>query len=169
LNGSYQMNRVGLGLFLGSKVIVFSVAMGIMLIGVAAPFFNGVVGYPSGERFYEILSGICHQRPTDCFWFFGQPMALCTRCTGGYLGVSLAAVLFTALISRVPRAHVYAASITIFMLAVIEAIVHLSSDNIWRFASGLVGGVGASLAFLCVLHWLTDAVFWRRSAQLKAN
>lgn len=46
---------------------------------------------------YVVGSYICHQRPDRSFWFDGQKMAVCARCTGIYVGavVGLAIVAST--------------------------------------------------------------------------
>lgn len=42
-------------------------ALIVLAAAVAAPLGNGLLGYPSGERFYAFLSDICHQFPTRSF------------------------------------------------------------------------------------------------------
>lgn len=41
-------------------------------------------------RFF--LSGVCHQWPDHCLWYQGQPLPLCARCMGTFLGVAIGLV-----------------------------------------------------------------------------
>jgi len=43
---------------------------------------------------YHGLSGICHQIPSRSFHLYGFPLAVCSRCTGIYLGFTLAGLLY---------------------------------------------------------------------------
>ena len=43
---------------------------------------------------YAIFSPICHQIPSRCFYLFGYPLAVCTRCLGIYTGFLLGTILF---------------------------------------------------------------------------
>jgi len=116
----------------------------ILAAAVAAPLGNGLLGYPTGERFYSFLSDICHQFPTRSFWLFEHPLAICARCTGGYLGIT--AGFIAVLLAKGPtgRNHL-AIGAALFVTALLEAYVGLSDGNIWRTFSGFVGGYGLML------------------------
>ena len=141
----------------------------LLMIGVAGPLFNAIIGYPSGEIFYKILDPICHQYPTESFWLLGQPMALCARCTGGYFGVLIGASGVSKLMDYFSVLQIYAASITLFLFAIIEALIHLSPYNLWRAFSGFAGGVGSSLALLCVVCAIACAIAATLSTRLRTN
>jgi len=34
-----------------------------------------------------LLSGVCHQLPSHSYWVGGQPLPLCARCSGTFLGI----------------------------------------------------------------------------------
>ena len=119
-------------------------ALIILTAAVAAPLGNGLLGYPSGERFYAFLSDICHQFPTRSFWLFDHPLAICARCTGGYLGIT-AGFLAVLMVRESTGRHYLAMGTALFVTAVLEAYIGLSDGNIWRAISGFVGGYGFML------------------------
>jgi uncharacterized membrane protein len=43
---------------------------------------------------YAAFSKICHQRPERSFFIMGYPLAVCSRCTGLYVGFSLALITY---------------------------------------------------------------------------
>jgi uncharacterized membrane protein len=43
---------------------------------------------------YAAFSKICHQRPERSFYLVGYPLAVCSRCTGLYVGFALALVTY---------------------------------------------------------------------------
>ena len=119
-------------------------ALMILVAAVAAPSGNGLLGYPSGERFYSFLSDICHQFPTRSFWLFDHPLAICARCTGGYLGITAGFV--AVLLSKGPTGRNYLVmGAALFVTAVLEAYIGFSDGNIWRAISGFAGGYGLML------------------------
>lgn len=137
---------------MASTLIIGLTAFGLLVAAAAAPIGNSLIGYPSGEKFYQFLEPICHQFPTLSFWLFEHPMALCARCTGGYLGVMLGAILMSKLAPRYGLLPVYAGGLTVLFLAVLEALIHPTDDNVWRMTSGLLGGGGAVLAFIALVQ-----------------
>jgi uncharacterized membrane protein len=130
-------------LAVGPSIFAFP-ALIVLAAAVAAPLGNGLLGYPSGERFYAFLSDICHQFPTRSFWLFDHPLAICARCTGGYLGIT-AGVLAVMLTKGPTGRNHLAMGAALFVAAVLEAYIGLSDGNIWRAISGFVGGYGLML------------------------
>ncbi|MFW6140173.1 MAG: DUF2085 domain-containing protein [Acidobacteriota bacterium] len=49
---------------------------------------------PSNAFIYSIFSPICHQTPSRCFYLYGYPLAVCTRCLGIYFGFLLGTLSF---------------------------------------------------------------------------
>ena len=43
---------------------------------------------------YFFFSGVCHQIPARSFHFWGEPMAVCARCTGVYAGFLAGTLVF---------------------------------------------------------------------------
>ena len=141
-------------LLLLSPGIFALLALIILVAAVAAPSGNGLLGYPSGERFYSFLSDICHQFPTRSFWLFDHPLAICARCTGGYLGITAGFV--AVLLSKGPTGRNYLVmGAALFVTAVLEAYIGFSDGNIWRAISGFAGGYGLMLLISCACAFLS--------------
>ena len=47
-----------------------------------------------GLAIYQAFSHVCHQIPARSFFVAGHPLAVCSRCTGLYLGFVLALLLY---------------------------------------------------------------------------
>ena len=76
------------------SLFIFLIFFGVVLSAVTAPIIEKIYGYPTGENIYSFFWYVCHQYPTRSFWVLQHPFALCSRCTGGYTGISLAAFIF---------------------------------------------------------------------------
>jgi uncharacterized membrane protein len=140
-------------LAVGPSIFAFP-ALIVLAAAVAAPSGNGLLGYPSGERFYSLLSEICHQFPTRSFWLFDHPLAICARCTGGYLGITAGFV--AVLLSKGPTGRNYLVmGAALFVTAVLEAYIGFSDGNIWRAISGFAGGYGLMLLISCACAFLS--------------
>ena len=109
------------------------------------------------------LSGICHQLPEHSLLLAGTQMPFCARCTGTYLGASLALGHFwlrgRSRASRLPPVRVLAVLGLFFALWALDGVNsywHFLSgnvllyepSNVLRLATGLVNGLAlASLIF----------------------
>ncbi|HET6670780.1 MAG TPA: DUF2085 domain-containing protein [Pyrinomonadaceae bacterium] len=52
-----------------------------------------------GGTLYHAFGYVCHQQPGRSFFVAGQPFAVCSRCTGLYVGFALTTLLYPLLIS----------------------------------------------------------------------
>jgi uncharacterized membrane protein len=109
------------------------------------------------------LSGICHQLPEHSLLLAGTQMPFCARCTGTYLGASLALGHFwlrgRSRASRLPPPRILAVLGLFFALWAVDGVNsywHFLSgnvllyepSNVLRLATGLVNGLAlASLIF----------------------
>jgi uncharacterized membrane protein len=134
--------------YLNYLKLFFSILFGLMFLSIsilalAAPLIQSLFEYPSGENIYSFLSPICHQYPTRSFWLLERPFALCARCFSGYLGLGIG-LLF------IHTNHNYLKRLAIGLLflipGVIDSLIQLltnyESNNIIRFITGLIGGIG---------------------------
>ncbi len=48
---------------------------------------------------YQAFSYVCHQQPERSFFFAGQALAVCSRCTGVYAGFALTTLLYPLITS----------------------------------------------------------------------
>jgi uncharacterized membrane protein len=118
-----------------------------VVLSVMAPLVQTFLGYPHGESTYRLLSPICHQYPTRSLWITGRPLALCTRCFSGYLGVSIASLLVFSSKRFFVRVTY---GLLLLMPAVLDGMLQLNTSyesvNAVRVLTGFAGGMGVFLA-----------------------
>lgn len=133
-----HINRV---LLLRIVLSVFSLVL--ILLALIAPLAQSLFNYPSGEFFYKLLNPICHQYPSRCLVLFEHPIALCTRCLFGYLGVFFASTFIV--INKIYYKRLLIGLI-LLIVAISDPIIQLTtiyeSNNFLRAISGLSGGMG---------------------------
>jgi uncharacterized membrane protein len=103
--------------------------------------------------FYALFEPICHQSPERCFFFMGEPLAVCARCLGLYSGFWLGLVLlpflggFCRLLLDRPR-------ILILFMFPLAVDFLLENTHASRYLSGLV----ASFPF-ALFAWVATEQF----------
>ncbi len=121
-------------------------------------------------RFF--LSGVCHQLPERSLHYAGQPLPLCARCTGTFLGVVVGLLALwlgghgrrSALPSRGKRLFLLALAawwavdgLNSFLALGLGRGVLYEPSNVLRLATGL--GLGAAMA--AVLYPIYHFALWR--------
>jgi uncharacterized membrane protein len=71
--------------------LVIAVTLWLILI-LIAPWMRSLEIEGSG-LIYLAFSKICHQQTERCYYFLGQPLVVCARCTGLYFGFWLGLLL----------------------------------------------------------------------------
>jgi len=113
------------------------------------------------------LSGVCHQFPERCFVYQGQPLPLCARCMGTFLG-ALAALLTLALIGQGRRSQLPPRRLLLVFgplvgfwaldgvnsaaLLVLERPLLYEPSNTLRLLTGLGLGVGIGILLYPIYH-----------------
>ncbi len=102
---------------------------------------------PLSRSIYSIFSWVCHQKDERCFHIYGEPLAVCARCTFIYLGVFLASSIYPLLGSpRIPRVrYLIIAALPLVADAGTQLVGIRESTNLLRATTGLVFGM--ALAF----------------------
>jgi uncharacterized membrane protein len=118
------------------------------LAWVAGLFYAPAWLFPVGQF-------ICHQRPERSFFFGGQQMPVCARCTGLYVGAAVAgplAALAAAPIASVRARLVLVAAAVPTALTWSLEFAHLRAfSNAARFAAALPLGFAAAWLVLSTL------------------
>lgn len=79
---------------------VYGISFGSLLLWLSAIFLAPFLKSFSstwGEFVYTVFSPVCHQISERCFFVFGFPLAVCTRCLGIYAGCFLGMILYPIL------------------------------------------------------------------------
>lgn len=105
---------------------------------------------------YAFFDVICHQRAERSFHLFGEPLAVCHRCLGLYLGFPLGVLILPRLSWLRDRLAAAPRLLLLFFapMAVDVALGVLWNANVWasRFSTGLFAALPVGL-----LAWLAVA------------
>lgn len=118
------------------------------------------------------LSGVCHQLPEHSLHFEGQPLPLCARCTGAFVGLAagLATLAFMGRGRRVglPSRPLWPWLGLLLAAWALDGTNSLVSDlrgGPWLYAPSLnlrlVTGTGAGLALATFLYPIAQYAYWR--------
>ena len=111
----------------------------------------------------SIFSHLCSS--PRCFMVHGEPLPLCHRCLGLYVGASLTLIAWLALRIHqrgLPPWHVLLAQLAILSLATLGGLHIIDTGPAWRFVCGLWTGHTAIAWMLCASNSLTSSPPWTR-------
>ncbi len=102
------------------------------------------------------IAFMCHQMPERSFHIRGKQFPLCARCTGILAGYFLGIIL--ACITGCSN-YLYYLLLLIPMIidGTVQLVFKIESNNIRRFITGIMGGVGIIYLFISI-HFFT--VWW---------
>ena len=143
-----------------------TLALVALIIGAPLAQANGHAAF--ANAIYKTFSFVCHQIPERSFHLLGYKFAVCSRCTGIYSGLAIAAIGYPLVRSlrqtETPRL------VWLFLAAAPLAIDwSLGYFSIWennhasRFATGFLLGGATVFYILPGLIELSSRVFFRRS------
>ncbi len=122
-----------------------------------APAAASAAGFgPLGSIIYAFFSPLCHQIGSRSFCLFGEPLAVCGRCTAIYFGFLAGALAYpfirrgANILSRMRPGRMYLVIATMPMLIdfTLEATGVCDSSNVIRAATG--AWFGLLLPFLII-------------------
>jgi uncharacterized membrane protein len=114
----------------------------LAFVGALPWAFVALGRYAHGLR--PLFGSFCHQLPDRSLWFFGAPMAVCSRCAGIYAGIALGAALPPPrLILRRGRAVVWIAASALLLDVMVQNYVARTAIHPLRLATGLAAGWAA--------------------------
>ena len=134
------MTRTAVRPVLVAAPIAWVVALFVAVLVASRPSV-GVPVYALSAGVYEIGSLICHQLPNRSFYFWGAQLPVCARCTGLYVGASVAALVATRM-GQVRQRQVWDRAKELLLLGAAPTAVTL----IYEWSSGNMPG-----------HWIRAA------------
>jgi uncharacterized membrane protein len=111
---------------------------------------------------YAIFDPVCHQIPERSFHLWHQPLAVCHRCTGLYLGFALGAALWPSFPRAAARLLARPRSIVLFSLPLVIDALLLASTPASRFLTGVVAAAPVALLALAAAAQIARSVRWAR-------
>ena len=117
-----------------------------------APYLKST-NHPSNIFIYFFFSKICHQLPERSFYFCGEKLAVCQRCTAIYFSF-LAGIFFYPLIKKINEDHLryfFYVSIIIIVIDFLFGYINVLQNKITIIISGSLFGIGSSYLIVNVL------------------
>jgi uncharacterized membrane protein len=131
--------------------ITATLAVGLVIMIVAAPLAQANQHQQFASTIYKTFSFLCHQLPDRSFHLAGHQFAVCSRCTGLYVGFALTVLAYPLL--RPLRTTTTPALIWL-MLATVPLLVDFSLGyfNIWANTHASRFITGALLSSVAVFY-----------------
>jgi uncharacterized membrane protein len=169
LNGGKSSARIEPGTGKAKKSIlpafvVTSFLFSFWLGGIfLAPYLRSISS-PWASFIYAVYSPFCHQAPDRSLSCFGQPLAVCARCLGIYLGTLFGLVLYPLIRGwrqvRAPKSKTFFVLSAPIVLDTAANFIKLwQSPNSVRLATGVLWGV------LLPFYFITGIVDFLRQRQ----
>lgn len=104
------------------------------------------------------IAFMCHQKPERSFFINGKQFPLCASCSGILVGYSIGILL--ACITKCKYYKIFLILlIPMIVVGTIQQISKIESNNLRRFITGLLGGIGIIYLFINIhmftVWWLT--------------
>jgi uncharacterized membrane protein len=140
-------------------------ALTIIVLAIVAPPWSVV------DKAHWVGYGICSQLPGHTLFFNGQPLPLCARCSGTYLGAVLGIVGLLAVgrgsVAELPRGRTLLVLVAFVAMMGVEGVNSTLNaipgapylyepSNLLRLVTGLLNGLALSL----VVYPLFNYVLW---------
>lgn len=112
---------------------------------VVAPPVAAAGGWPYADLLRWLLHPVCHQIPARSFHLFGQPLAVCHRCLGLYVGFTLGVAAWPHLPSLASKLASAPRSIVAFFAPLLIDLFLVQNTAASRFATGLIASFPVAL------------------------
>ena len=128
--------------------VILAFVWGALIMAVIAAPLLALFSFPTAAFFtYLPFSFICHQMPERSFAILHNPLAVCHRCSGIYLGLFLGTLLsplFFRMPNRVRRTCLISSALLIAMDAILPFTGIWNGFWLCRFLTGLAFGATAA-------------------------
>lgn len=147
------MNRTYQNLRFSPKInylIFLSAAVLWCFLIILAPWLASEEHTFSSGLIYLFFSKICHQISERSFFIFGKQLAVCSRCTGLYLGFLLGAIFYPIIFSFTrawtPSRKLFVLPLALISIDVSIRVLHIAENTFAsRFSTGMLLGTTAAL------------------------
>ncbi len=126
---------------LSLSALLVIVALGGGLFGQSEPWYI--------QWQHKLFAGLCHQLPERSFWIGEQPMAVCSRCFGIYVGFFTGLVGTPAFGKMLKKDFLKKLLLVIVLLNIVDVAGNII--GVWNNALFSRFALGFSLAFLAAL------------------
>jgi uncharacterized membrane protein len=116
---------------------------------------------------YAIFDPVCHQIAERSFHLWHEPLAVCHRCTGLYLGFALGIAIWPSFPTAARRLLARPRMILLFAAPLAVDAVLIANTGASRFVTGLVAAFPVALLALAAVAQLLEAR--SRTASLDAT
>jgi uncharacterized membrane protein len=103
---------------------------------------------------YAIFEPVCHQIAERSFHLWGEPLAVCHRCSGLYLGFALGIALWPAFPAAADRLLARPRAILLFTIPLALDALAFANTPASRFTTGLVSAFPIALFALAAIAQL---------------
>jgi uncharacterized membrane protein len=138
--------------------LVAALSLAVVMLIVGAPLAQSSGHFSLAAAIYKAFSFVCHQIPDRSFQLAGYQFAVCSRCTGIYLGLA-AAALFYPLVRSLKRTDT-PSRLWLFLAAVPLAVdFALGYFSIWQnthWSRFLTGALLSTVAVFFVMPGLIE-------------
>ena len=135
-----------------SSLVVFLLITSIigMILAIVAPYLEYHRNV-FAQDIYNLLSFLCHQIPSRCFWAWDSNMGLCSRCFSLYTSFSLCMIvlLYSNVYKRLKKNFMLYQGIILLIPLLVDGSLGTAtnyiSNNFIRSVTGALFGIGFGL------------------------
>jgi len=103
----------------------------------------------------KISKFICHRKPERTFKYKDKYFPVCARCTGFYLGILISFPIIFISLKYLSGIDLFILGVLLLIPMFIDGITQFfeirESNNILRFITGLIGGLGITILIFKIL------------------
>ena len=102
-------------------------------------------------NFKPFMRLLCHQKPERCYWMCREPLVVCSRCLGIYVGFLITVIFSLFAFGLFTKTVNFIFAIVLFVPMGVDGVSQLlgrrESNNPLRFLTGYTAGYAVALVF----------------------